>query len=65
MTNLTPADITLGQLYVLRLVAAGEIDAIINRFAQQTGLTINAIDVDKFDTVGAAVRYVVRLDVQL
>jgi hypothetical protein len=65
MTNLTSADITLAQLHDLKNAAAGQISIILNRFAAQTGLTINAVDVDKIDTVGAAARYVVHLDVEL
>ena len=65
MTNLTSADITLAQLHDLKISASGQISTILNRFATQTGLTINAVDVDKIDTVGATARYVVHLDVQL
>jgi hypothetical protein len=65
MTDITPTDITLAQLHDLKVSASGQISAILNRFAAQTGLTINAIDVDKLDTVGAAARYAIHLDVQL
>jgi hypothetical protein len=65
MTDLTPTDITLAQLHDLKVSASGQISVILNRFAAQTGLTINAVDVDKLETVGATARYVVHLDVQL
>ena len=65
MIDPTPADLTLEELGQLKTTVAMEISAILNRFSLQTGLDVVAVELDRFDKVGAPCRYAIHLDVRL